>query len=49
MADEREEQNQRTEKGLEIPVPKRSDFLRNLRKVAKAGRKTDAEGEPPKR
>jgi len=26
---------QRTKKGLEIPVPKRGDFMRNLKKVAK--------------
>ncbi len=27
---------QKTPKGHEIPVPKRSDFLRDLKKVAKA-------------
>jgi hypothetical protein len=39
MADK--EPTQRTEKGLEIPIPKRSDFMRNLRKVAKAGKPSD--------
>jgi len=27
---------QRTKKGAKIPVPKRADFIKNLRKVAKA-------------
>jgi hypothetical protein len=36
-----EKPTQRTEKGLEIPVPKRSDFMRNLRKVATAGKPSD--------
>jgi hypothetical protein len=29
------EPQQRTDKGYEIPVPKRSEFLRNLKKAAK--------------
>jgi len=29
------EPTQRTEKGHEIPVPKRDDFMRDLKKVAK--------------
>ena len=28
------DKKQRTDKGLTIPVPKRDDFLRNMRKVA---------------
>jgi hypothetical protein len=27
---------QRTKQGMEIPVPKRGEFMRNLRKAAKA-------------
>lgn len=38
---------ERTPKGLEVPVPKRRDFLANLRKVAKVGRK-DSTGGPQK-
>jgi hypothetical protein len=30
------EPSQKTDKGLEIPIPKRSTFNRNLRKAAKA-------------
>lgn len=30
------ESKQKTPKGQEIPVPKRGEFLRNLRKVSKA-------------
>jgi hypothetical protein len=37
MSDEKpkDEPTQKTEKGLEIPVPKKSDFLRDLEKVSK--------------
>ena len=35
---DKEKPTQRTEKGLEITVPKRDDFIGNLRKVAKAGK-----------
>ena len=34
MAD-KDEPTQTTPKGVEIPVPKREDFLRDLKKVAK--------------
>lgn len=33
----RDEPKQKTDKGLEIPVPERREFLGNLRKVAKTG------------
>ena len=38
MSDKRkqDEPKQKTPKGQEIPIPKRGEFLRNLRKVAKA-------------
>ena len=35
MADENEQPKQRTQKGLEIPVPKRDEVLGVLRKAAK--------------
>ncbi len=34
MTDDKEP-TQRTEKGHEIPIPKRDDFMRDLKKVAK--------------
>jgi hypothetical protein len=34
MADKPQEPTQTTPKGVEIPVPKRDDFLRDLKKVA---------------
>jgi len=30
------ETSQKTDKGLEIPVPKRGDFMRNLRRVSRS-------------
>jgi hypothetical protein len=36
------EEKQKTKKGYEIPVPKRADFFRNLKKAANAS-------PPPKR
>lgn len=35
MADKGEPKEEQTPKGLEVPVPKRRDFFRNLRKVLK--------------
>jgi hypothetical protein len=36
MADEKPQQpTEQTPKGLEVPVPKRGEFFRNLKKVAK--------------
>lgn len=35
-----DEKTQKTPKGHEIPVPKRGDFLRNLKKAAKGKRST---------
>jgi len=34
---------QRTEQGIEIPVPKRRDVLRDLRKIAKADTREDGD------
>ncbi len=35
LVDSKQFDTQKTPKGEEIPVPKRRDFLRNLKKVAK--------------
>jgi len=35
MANQKKEPTQKTPKSYEIPIPKRSDFLRNLKKAAK--------------
>jgi hypothetical protein len=35
MADEPKEPRQKTSKGQEIPIPKRRDFMRDLKKAAK--------------
>lgn len=41
MADDKPAKStERTPKGLEVPVPKRSDFFANLRKVAKVGKRS---------
>jgi hypothetical protein len=34
---QRDEPKEKTPKGLEVPIPKRDEFLRNLRKVSKTG------------
>jgi hypothetical protein len=35
MTDQKKETTQKTPKNYEIPIPKREDFLRNLKKAAK--------------
>ncbi len=40
------EPSEKTEKGLEVPIPTRGEFLRNLGKVAKVPRRD--EGRPKK-
>lgn len=42
MKDNTDKPKQKTQKGYEIPVPKRGDFFRNLKKAANAS-------PPPKR
>jgi hypothetical protein len=44
MPDEPQNPTQRTKKGLEIPIPKREDVERDLKKLA-----DDAKPLPPKR
>lgn len=36
------EPSEKTEKGLEVPIPTRGEFLRNLGKVAKAPRRNES-------
>lgn len=40
----RDEPKQVTPKGQEIPIPKRGEFLGNLRKVAKTGESATKDG-----
>lgn len=46
MADKvkQDEPKQKTPKGQEIPIPKRGEFLRNLRKVSKTGDSATKDG-----
>ncbi len=37
MPHSKDQPKEKTPKGLEVPIPKRSEFLRNLRKVSKTG------------
>jgi hypothetical protein len=39
---------ERTPKGLEVPIPKRGEFFANLKKVAKAGKRSTPRSSPPK-
>ncbi len=39
-----DEPKEKTPKGLEVPIPKRGEFLSNLRKVAKTN--SEAKGSP---
>jgi hypothetical protein len=41
-----EQPKQQTPKGVEIPVPTRDEFLRDLRKVAPPARPDDGQGKP---
>ena len=43
MSDESDEQTQKTPRGVEIPVPTREAFLRDLRKVAEPTKPEDDE------
>ena len=44
MAQAKPKPTEHTPKGLEVPVPKRRDFLANLKKVAKVPRKRSTRG-----
>lgn len=51
MSDEKDEPTERTEQGLEIPIPKREDVIANLKKVAKPKPQNgeDSPDGPPKK
>lgn len=40
---------EKTPKGLEVPVPRRAEFFANLKKVAKAGKRSTPAGRPEKK
>jgi hypothetical protein len=44
MSKRPKEQTEQTPKGLTVPVPKRDDFLGNLKKVAKPGKRSGSRG-----
>lgn len=44
MAQDDQEPTERTPKGLEVPIPKRSEFFANLKKVAGIGKKSPPAG-----
>lgn len=39
---------EKTPKGLEVPVPRRSEFFANLKKVAGVGKRSTPSGSPKK-
>jgi hypothetical protein len=43
------EPTEKTPKGLEVPVPKRGEFFANLKKVAKAGKRSTPSSSPRKK
>jgi hypothetical protein len=45
MADKTPEPTQKTPKGLEIPVPTRDEFLRNMDKIAKTPGKPEQQSD----
>ena len=49
MAQSKRERTEKTPKGLEVPIPKRSEFFANLKKVAKLPRKGSTPRGPKKR
>jgi hypothetical protein len=44
MADKNPEPTEKTPKGFEVPVPKRSEFFANLKKVARVGKRSTTRG-----
>ena len=44
----KKQKTEKTPKGATIPVPRRDDFLANLKKVAKIGRKPASDGRTQK-
>jgi len=46
MAQDKSEPKERTPKGFEVPVPKRGEFFRNLKKIAKPTPKSSGARRP---
>jgi hypothetical protein len=44
MAKERSVPTEKTPKGVEVPVPKRGEFMANLKKIAKADKPSATRG-----
>lgn len=44
MADEKSRPTEKTPHGHEVPIPKRSEFFSNLKKVAKIGKRSTTSG-----
>jgi hypothetical protein len=42
----KKQRTEQTPKGHEVPVPKRSDFFANLKKVAKVGKRSTPASRP---
>jgi hypothetical protein len=40
MAEPKREPTEKTRKGFEVPIPKRSEFFSNLKKIARKGSTT---------
>jgi hypothetical protein len=48
MAKEKPVPTEKTPKGIEVPIPKRSEFFANLKKVAKVRKPSDSASGPKK-
>ena len=49
MGQEKPVSTEKTPKGHEVPIPKRSEFFANLRKVAKVGKRSATGSSPPQK
>ncbi len=49
MSQDKREPTERTPKGLEVPIPKRSEFFENLKKIAKPRPKRDSAPDRPEK
>jgi hypothetical protein len=48
VAKEKPVPTEKTPKGAEVPIPKRSEFFANLKKVAKVGKRSGSAGSAKK-
>ena len=49
MPRKKKQPTERTRTGHEVPIPERSEFFSNLRKVAKVGKRSGSAGGPEKK